>query len=63
MSLPADDSELDFDLIVDSGAVELLLDNGRHSITQLFFPRSVTGAVRFAGSASGTFAVFFGSKE
>ncbi len=63
VALPASDADLDFDMIVDSGAVELLLDNGRHSITQLFFPRSVTGAVRFAGSASGTFALFVSRKE
>ena len=63
VALPVSDADLEFDMIVDSGAVELLLDGGRHSITQLFFPRSVTGAVRFAGSASGTFALFSGSKE
>lgn len=61
--LPSSDAEFDLDMIVDSGAVELLLDGGRHSITQLFFPRSVTGAVRLAGSASGTLALLDCGRE
>jgi fructan beta-fructosidase len=51
------DDVLDLDMIVDAGAVELLLDGGRYSITQLFFPRSVAGALRLEGSASGQLAL------
>jgi fructan beta-fructosidase len=54
---------LDIDMIVDAGAVELLLDGGRYSITQLFFPRSVAGALRLEGSASGHLALFECAKE
>ncbi len=51
------DDALDIDMIVDAGAVELLLDGGRYSITQLFFPRSAAGALRLEGSASGHLAL------
>lgn len=57
------DNALDLDMIVDAGAVELLLDGGRYSITQLFFPRSVVGALRLEGSASGHLALLECVKE
>lgn len=61
--LASDPGELEVDLIVDEGAVELLLDGGRYSITQLFFPRSVTGALRIEGSASGHLSLHVFTKE
>ena len=57
------DDVLDLDMIVDAGAVELLLDGGRYSITQLFFPRSVVGSLRLEGSASGRLALCESVKE
>jgi len=62
-TLPSSSAELELDMVVDAGTVELLLDGGRHSITQLFFPRAVAGTVRLAGSASGRLALFETTKE
>lgn len=61
--LAAAGDSLDVDLIVDAGAVELLLDGGRHSVTQLFFPRSVAGSIRIDGSATGGLALHLPVKE
>lgn len=55
VSLPWTGSDMSLDLVVDAGTVELLLDEGRHSITQLFFPRDVAGAVHLSGTAKGRF--------
>jgi fructan beta-fructosidase len=62
-SLLTSSGALDLDMIVDGGAVELLLDGGRYSITQLFFPRSVVGAFCLGGSASGHLALHESVKE
>ena len=63
VSLPSGNAELDLDMIVDAGAVELLLDDGQYSITQLFFPRSVVGALHLGGSASRHLALLECVKE
>lgn len=55
--------ELDIDMIVDAGAVELLLDGGRYSISQLFFPLSVAGAFSLDGSATGHLTIYTYLKE
>ena len=63
VTLPSNADVLDLDMIVDAGAVELLLDGGRCSISQLFFPRSVVGALHLGGSASGHLALLGYVKE
>ena len=53
VAIASEEQELAIDMLVDDGAVEMLLDEGRYSITQLFFPRLVSGKIRFEGTASG----------
>ncbi len=63
VQLPSSVDELDIDMIVDVGTVELLLDGGRYNISQLFFPRSVVGALCLKGSASGHLTLLDSVKE
>ena len=48
-SKACNESSVSFELIADNGAVELLLDEGRISITQLYYPENPEGNISLSG--------------